>query len=95
MQISGVLIAAGGVGVILGIWADLATLGLAAYSLILAFMVHHFWTDDDPMTRQVQMSMFMKNLSMAGGGILLFALVAINGSDAGFSITSPLFGISL
>jgi uncharacterized membrane protein YphA (DoxX/SURF4 family) len=94
-QISGVLIAAGGLGVMLGVWADLAALGLAAYSLIGAFMVHHFWTDEDPMMQQVEMSMFMKNLSIAGGGILLFALIAINGSEAGLSITGPLFDITL
>jgi uncharacterized membrane protein YphA (DoxX/SURF4 family) len=56
-QLSGLGILAGGVGVILGIWTDLAALGLVAYALIAAFMVHHFWTDTDEMTQQVEMSM--------------------------------------
>jgi len=92
-QLSGVLIFVGGLAVILGIWADLAALGLAAYSLIAAIMVHHFWTDGDPMTRRVEMSMFMKNLSMAGGGLLLFGFLAATGDAAGLAITEPLFNL--
>ncbi len=93
VQISGVGITLGGLGVILGVWADLAALGLAAYCLIAAFMVHHFWTDEDPMTQQDQMSHFMKNLSMAGAGIALFALFAMAGEGLDFFITDPLFDI--
>lgn len=94
-QISGVLILAGGVGVILGVWADLAALGLVAYSLIAAFMIHHFWTDTDEMTKTVEMSMFMKNLSIAGGGLILFGFLAAAGSAVDFMITDPLFSFDL
>ena len=90
VQVSGVLIGAGGLGVILGVWGDLAALGLVAYCLISAFMIHHFWTDDDVMLRTSEMSMFMKNLSMAGGGLILFAL--FSQTDVAFTITGPLFG---
>lgn len=92
-QVSGVLITLGGLGVILGVWADLAALGLAVYCLIAAFMVHHPWTDDDPMTQQMEMTNFMKNLSMAGAGIALFALFAMVGEALDFFITDPLFSI--
>jgi uncharacterized membrane protein YphA (DoxX/SURF4 family) len=92
-QLSGVLIFVGGVAVILGIWADLAALGLAAYSLIAGFMVHHFWTDEDEMVKQSEMSMFMKNLSIAGGGLILFAFLAATGDAHGLMITDPLFDI--
>jgi uncharacterized membrane protein YphA (DoxX/SURF4 family) len=94
-QISGVLILAGGLGVILGVLVDLAALGLAAYALISAFMVHHFWTDDDPATKQVEMSMFMKNLSIAGGALVLFAFMAAAGEAVDFLITDPIFDFSL
>lgn len=94
-QVSGVLILLGGLGVILGIYPDLAALGLVAYVLIAAFLVHHFWTDDDPQTQTVEMSMFMKNLSIAGGGLLLFALMGLLGEQAGLTITGPLFDLSL
>lgn len=89
-QVSGVLIVAAGVGVALGIWADLAALGMIAYSLISAFMIHHFWTDEDPMTQQTEMSGFMKNLSMAGGALILFGFLQLN-DGVGLTITDNLF----
>ena len=94
-QLSGVLILAAGAGIILGIWPDLAALGAAVYVLIAAFMVHHFWTDEDPTMQQAEMSMFMKNLSIAGGMLLLFALMSIWGEEIGMTITGPLFDLSL
>ncbi len=94
-QVSGVLIAAGGIGVILGIWIDLAALGLAAYALIAAFWVHHFWTDSDPMMQQIEMTNFMKNLAIAGGGLIIFAIYSTSGGALGKTITGPLFDFTL
>lgn len=94
VQISGALIGLGGVAVILGVWTDLAALGLVAYALIAAFMVHHFWTDEDP-TKTSEMSGFMKNLSIAGGGLILFAFVAAAGEALGLTITGPIFDFDL
>ena len=88
-QISGGLIFAAGLGVIFGVWADLAALGMAAYSLIVAFWVHHFWTDEDPIVQQSEMSMFMKNLSIAGGALILFGLLQT--TDVSLTITDNLF----
>ena len=34
-------------------------------------MMHNFWAVSDPMMRQMQMVMFMKNLSMLGGALLI------------------------
>lgn len=90
-RISGVLIAAGGLGVILGVWMDLAALGLAVYVLLAAFMVHHFWSDDEP-TKTAEMSMFMKNLSICGAGLILFAMSA-TGADMGWELGTRLFDL--
>lgn len=94
-QVSGVLILAAGLGVIFGVFADLAALGIAAFSLISAFMVHHFWTDTDEMTKNMEMSLFMKNLSIAGGALILFAFLAAAGGSVDFMITDPVFEFSL
>jgi len=91
VRLSGVLVGAGGLGVALGIWMDLAALGLAVYCLLAAFMVHNFWSDDESEMRH-EMSMFMKNLSMAGGGLVIFALSA-GGADLGPQLVSPLFNM--
>ena len=95
VQISGVLILLGGLGVIFGVWADLAALGLVVYTLIAGFMIHHFWTDTDEMTKNMEMSLFMKNLSIAGGGLILFGFLAATGSAADFMITDPVFSFDL
>ncbi len=89
-QLSGVGMLAAGIGVAFGIWADLAVLGIVAYSLISAFMVHHFWTDDDPMVQQAEMSGFMKNLAIAGGGLILFGFLQLN-DGVGLTFTDNLF----
>lgn len=90
-RISGVLIAAGGLGVILGVWMDMAALGLALYVLLAAFMVHHFWSDEEPV-RTTEMSMFMKNVSLAGAALLIFALSA-SGVDMGWELGARLFDL--
>ena len=33
--------------------------------------MHHFWAEIDPMAAQVQRVMFMKNVSMLGGALLI------------------------
>jgi len=37
----------------------------------VTFMMHKFWTVSDPMMAQIQMVMFMKNVSMLGGALLI------------------------
>jgi uncharacterized membrane protein YphA (DoxX/SURF4 family) len=88
------LIAAGGLGVALGIWADLAALGLAVYTLLAAFMIHHFWTDEGEM-QMTEMTNFMKNMAIAGGGLVLFAAIGVFGEALGLTITAPLFDLNL
>ncbi len=94
VQVSGVLMTLGALGVIFGVWIDLAALGLAAYALVAAFVVHHFWTDEGQM-QQLEMTQFMKNLSMAGGALILFAFTATAGPALDFTITDPLFDFDL
>ena len=91
VRISGVLIAAGGLGVILGVWMDLAALGLTVYVLIAAFLIHHFWTDEEP-TRTTEMAMFMKNLAIAGAGLIIFAMSA-TGADMGWELGRSAFNL--
>ena len=74
VQVSGVAMLLGGVAVILGIWMDLAGLLLAILLLAMAFMMHKFWEETDPQTKQVEMAQFMKNVSMAGAGLIIASI---------------------
>jgi uncharacterized membrane protein YphA (DoxX/SURF4 family) len=87
VQVSGVALALGGAAIILGVWLDLAGLLAAILVLIIAFMMHRFWEETEPQAKQVEMSMFMKNLSIAGGGLILAAV----GTFAPYTITDGVF----
>ena len=92
--VSGVLLVAAAVSLIAGIYADLGALLFGSFTLLTAFMVHHFWTDDDEMTKQIEMTNFMKNLSITGGALLAFALFATAGDDIGLTVTGSFFDLS-
>ena len=68
---SGVLAAAGGLSVALGWHARLGAVALVTFLLPVTFQMHAFWAEQDPMMAQMQFAMFMKNVSMIGGALLV------------------------
>ncbi len=86
VQVSGVLMILGAAAVILGIWMDLAGLLLAILVLLMAFMMHRFWEETDAQTKQVEMAQFMKNVSIAGAGLIIATF-----SIAPYTITDGVF----
>jgi uncharacterized membrane protein YphA (DoxX/SURF4 family) len=88
----GVLLLLGGLSVLLGIWADLGALLLVAFLLPTAFLMHGFWKETDPQARQMEMIQFQKDIALAGASLFFFALYSIAGTDAGLTVTGPLFG---
>ena len=79
IYLSGLIMILGALSVILGIWADLGALVLAALLLVMAVKMHDFWTQTDPQAKQGETASFFKNVSMAGAALFIFALVANNG----------------
>ncbi len=90
---SGAWLLVAAISVIFGIFPDLGALMFSVFALIAAFSVHHFWTDDDPMTKQMEQTQFMKDLSIAGGGLIAFAYFVTLGESAAFVILGPLFNL--
>ena len=88
---SGVLMLVGILMIVLGIWADLGALLLVVFLVPTAFLMHPFWKETDGQAKQVEQVSFMKDLSLAGGALLLFALFVKVGDDLGLTITGPLF----
>ncbi|MDY7228904.1 DoxX family protein [Hyalangium rubrum] len=68
---SGVVLVVGGVCVLLGSFARLGAALIALFLLTSAFTMHRFWDLADAQLVQQQQVHFMKNLSMAGGALLL------------------------
>lgn len=92
--VSGLLIAAGGLMVLLGIWADLGALLLVIFLVPTALLMHPFWKESDPQARQLEMIQFQKDIALAGAALMLFALISFAGDELGLTITGPLFDIS-
>jgi len=70
VPVSGVLALVGGLSILLGYRARFGA-WLIVLFLIAVTPMHKFWGIADPMMQQMQMVMFMKNLSMLGGALLI------------------------
>jgi putative oxidoreductase len=71
VPLSGVLAIAGGLSILLGYRAKLGGWLLVLFLIPVTLMMHKFWTVQDPMMEQIQMILFMKNVSMLGGALLI------------------------
>lgn len=69
--LSGAVMLAGGLMVLLGWNPAWGAALLFAFLVPAAFLMHAFWKEEDPQAQQTEMAMFMKNLSMAGAALLI------------------------
>jgi len=53
-------------------------------------MMHAFWKEADSQAQQMQMAMFMKNVALTGGALIILFLYDAYGEDAPVSLTGPL-----
>jgi uncharacterized membrane protein YphA (DoxX/SURF4 family) len=93
--VSGVAFIVGGVSILFGIWGDLGALLLIITLIPLTFLMHRFWSDRDPAERQTQLSMFMKNIALLGGAVLIFSWFARDtfGFGLPYTITDGAFNL--
>src|ERR1700740_3742258 len=71
VPLSGVLAIAGGLSILFGYRAKLGAWLIVLFLVPVSLMMHKFWTAPDPMMAQIQMILFMKNVSMLGGALLI------------------------
>src|SRR5260370_42572661 len=71
VPVSGVLAIAGGLSILLGYRAKLGAWLIVLFLVPVSLMMHKFWTVADPIMAQIQMILFMKNVSMLGGALLI------------------------
>ena len=71
VPLSGVMAVVGGLSVALGFHAKGGAWLLVLFLLPVTLMMHRFWTVTDPAMAQIQQAMFLKNLSMLGGALLI------------------------
>lgn len=89
---SGAMEVVGALAVIFGVYADLGALLLAIFVIPTALLMHNFWTIEDPMAKQGEMSSFMKNIALGGAALILFVLIA-RGAEIGSALGHPAFTI--
>jgi putative oxidoreductase len=71
VPLSGVLALLGGLSILFGYRAKFGGWLIALFLAGVTPMLHNFWAVSDPMMHQIQMVMFLKNLSMLGGALLI------------------------
>jgi putative oxidoreductase len=71
VPLSGVLAFAGGLSIALGYRARLGAWLVVAFLVPVSLKMHAFWSQADPMARQLDQVMFFKNLSMLGAALLI------------------------
>lgn len=71
VPLSGVIAVVGGLSILLGYRAKIGAWLIVLFLVPITFSMHKFWGVTDPMTAQIQMIMFMKNISMLGGALLI------------------------
>ena len=67
--VSGVLLLAGGAGILVGFYVPIAVACLVLFLVPVTFMMHDFWKETDPMAKITQKIMFTKNLALLGGAL--------------------------
>ena len=68
---SGILSFLGGLSILLGYRAKLGAWLIIAFLAPVTLMMHKFWIFQDPIGATIEKIMFMKNMSMLGGALLI------------------------
>ncbi len=68
---AGILALVGGVSVLLGYRARFGAFLLLLFLVPVTIVMHRFWSVADPQVASIQKVMFMKNLSMMGGALMV------------------------
>ena len=68
---SGILALLGGLSILLGYRARIGAWLIVLFLVPVTLVMHNFWAVKDPMLAQIQMAMFMKNVAMLGGALLI------------------------
>jgi putative oxidoreductase len=71
VPLSGVVAIIGALSIITGYKAKQGAWLLVLFIIPVTFSLHKFWNIPDPMMRQMDMAMFLKNLGLLGGALFL------------------------
>jgi putative oxidoreductase len=75
--VSGVMLLAGGLSILLGVKPRVGSLLIAIFLVTAAFTVHKFWGIADPMMAANQAAHFWKNIALMGACLMFFGLASV------------------
>lgn len=71
VPLSGIIELIGGLSILIGYRARIGAWLIVLFMIPVTLTFHQFWTVTDPMAYQMEFVMFLKNLSITGGALLL------------------------
>ena len=71
VPLSGIIALLGGVSVLLGFQTRVGAWLLVVFLVPVTLVMHNFWSVSDPMAVQVEKAMFMKNITLLGGALVI------------------------
>ena len=71
VPLSGVIALVGGLSLLLGFHTRIGAWLLVIFLVPVTLMMHNFWAAPDLVTFQIERAMFLKNLTMLGGALLI------------------------
>jgi putative oxidoreductase len=71
VPLSGVIALLGGLSILLGFKAKCGAWLIVIFLVPITLMMHKFWGLPDPQMAMMQQAMFMKNVSMLGGALII------------------------
>jgi uncharacterized membrane protein YphA (DoxX/SURF4 family) len=74
VSLSGALLAASGICIVLGMLVNIALLALVVFLFITSVVMHAFWKDTDPMVKMNNHISFMKNMALLGASLMLLSV---------------------
>ncbi len=78
VAVTGLMLVAGGLSILLGFEPRWGALLLVAFLVPTAFIMHRFWGVADPMMAQNQMIHFWKNIVIAGGALMIYYFATVH-----------------
>ncbi len=76
VPLAGIIAIIGGLLIAVGFATRVGALLLVVFLVPVTLTMHNFWAVGDPAARQMQLVNFMKNVSMLGGALVIFAFGA-------------------
>ncbi len=73
---SGLLLLVGGLSILLGYQPLIGVIAIVLFLLPVTFMMHNFWTVEDPQMKMGEMVNFMKNMALIGSALMFLAIPA-------------------